>query len=55
MILFTILLIVLAIAAITLLVSTGVIGALTAIVFGDLIVFGIIMWAIIRGLLKKKR
>jgi Na+-driven multidrug efflux pump len=55
MILFTILLIVLAVLAVILLVSTGVIGAAAAIVFGDLIVFGIIMWAIIRRLFKKKR
>ena len=55
MIIFTILLIVLTVLAMALLVSTGIIGALAAIVFGDLIVFGIIMWAIIRRLIKKKR
>ena len=55
MILFTILLIAFTVAAMVLLVSTGILGALTAFVFGDLIVFGIIMWAIIRSLTKKKR
>lgn len=55
MIIFTILLIVLIIAALALLVCTGVLGWAAAIVFGDVIVFGIIMWAIIKRLFKKKR
>lgn len=55
MFLFTVLLIVLVIAVMVLLACTGVIGAAAAVVFGDLIVFGIIMWAIIKRLFKKKR
>lgn len=48
MILLTILLIALISVAVTVLTITGVIGGALLAVFGDLIVFAIAMWAIVR-------
>jgi hypothetical protein len=54
MILFTILLIALAVLAVLLLVFTGVIGGATLLVFGDIIVFALIVMLIVKLFRKEK-
>ena len=57
MILFTIMLIALGLVAAVALTILGVVGSATLAVFGDLIVFGVIMFAIVKIIkaLKKKK
>ena len=55
MILLTILLIVLTILATILLVTTGVVGTAVVVLFGDLIVFALAIWLIIKLFKKKKK
>lgn len=54
MILFTILAIVAVIAAIIALAVVGTIGAGVVVVFGDIIIFGLILWAIVKLFRRKK-
>lgn len=54
MILFTILLTVVIIAAVIAIVVAGTIGGATLVVFGDVIIFGLILWFIINLIFKKK-
>lgn len=55
MITFTILLIIAAIIATFLLLVTGVIGSATLAVFGDFIVCGIIIWLIVKLIMKLRK
>lgn len=54
MIIFTILAIMAVIAAIVAVVTIGTIGGAALVVFGDIIIFGLIMWAIIKLFRRKK-
>ena len=54
MIIFTILLTVMIIAAVIAIVVAGTIGGATLVVFGDVIVFGLILWLIVKFIFKKK-
>lgn len=54
MILTTILLIVAITATIIALVAAGTVGAAVMVVFGDVIVFALVMWLIIKLIKKKK-
>lgn len=55
MILFTLITIALIIAAIIAVVTVGVFGGATLVLFGDVIVFGLIMWGIIKLVFRKKK
>lgn len=55
MVLFTIFASMAIVAAIIAIVLVGTIGGATLVVFGDVIVFALIMWAIIKLLFRKKK
>lgn len=55
MILFTLITIAVIIAAIIAIVAAGVFGGAALVVFGDVIVFGLIMWFIIKLIFRKKK
>lgn len=55
MILFTLLTIAIVIAAIIAIVAAGLFGGATLVIFGDLIVFGFIVWAIIKLCFRKHK
>lgn len=55
MILFTLLAIAIVIAAIIAIVVAGVFGGATLVIFGDVIVFGLILWAIIKLCFRKRK
>ncbi len=55
MILFTLIAIALIVAAIIAIVTVGVFGGAALVVFGDVIVFGLIMWLIIKIIFRKKK
>lgn len=55
MILFTILAIAIVFAAIIAVCAAGIFGGAALVVFGDVIVFGLIVWAIIKLIFGKKK
>lgn len=55
MILFTIIAIAVIIAAVIAVVAAGIFGGAALMVFGDVIVFGLIMWAIIKLIFRRKK
>lgn len=55
MILFTLLTIAIVIAAIIAIVAAGIFGGATLVIFGDVIIFGLIMWAIIKLIFRKRK
>lgn len=55
MVLFTIFASMAIVAAIIAIVLVGTIGGATLVVFGDVIVFALIMWAIIKLIFRKKK
>lgn len=55
MILFTLITIALIIAAVIAVVTIGVFGGATLVMFGDVIVFGIIVWGIVKLIFRKKK
>lgn len=55
MILFTILTIMVVLAAVLAIIFAGTIGGATIVVFDDLIVFAAIMWLIIKLIFRKKK
>lgn len=55
MILFTLIAIAVIIAVVIAVVAAGIFGGATLVVFGDVIVFGLILWGIIKLIFRRKK